>query len=193
MARLTDASVKAAKSGPVVRDLYDEGEAGLCLRVHPSERKAWCLRTRIAGKQRRFDLGEYPATSLAEARRLAAEMKKAAVRGDDPKAVLRPPPSDVPTVTDALAIYIETKADNRSHGMEQRRFALHVEPVIGTKAVDKVCKADLDELLHAMVKAGMQTEPNRVFTSLKGFFSWAVHQRGYLTDNPVVGINDRSN
>ena len=74
--------------------------------------------------------------------------------------------------------------------MEQRRFALHVERVIGTKAVDKVCKADLDELLHAMVKAGMRAERNRVFTSLKGFFSWAVHQRGYLTDNPVAGKND---
>ena len=188
MARLTDASVRAAKAGPVVRDLYDEAEAGLCLRVHPSERKAWGLRIRIGGKQRRFDLGEYPATSLAEARRHAAEMKKTAARGDDPKTVLRPAPSDVPSVTDALSVYMETKADNRSHEMEQRRFALHVEPVIGTKSVYKVSKAELDELLHTMVKAGMRAEPNRVFTSLKGFFTWAVHQRGYRVDNPMAGM-----
>ncbi|HEY3909915.1 MAG TPA: integrase arm-type DNA-binding domain-containing protein [Stellaceae bacterium] len=188
MARLTDASVKAAKAGPTVRDVYDGGEAGLCLRVHPSGRKAWGLRIRIAGKQRRFDLGEYPSTSLADARGLAAAMKKAASRGEDPSRVLRPAPSNVPTVSDALAVYMETKTDNRSHGLEQRRFAIHVEPVIGAKSVEKVSKADLDELLHAMVKAGMRAEPNRVFTSLKGFFSWAVYQRGYRADNPTAGM-----
>ena len=34
----------------------------------------------------------------------------------------------------------------------------------------------------------MRAEPNRVFTSLKGFWSWVVDQRGYRTDNPMVGM-----
>jgi integrase len=198
MKRLTDASIKAAKPAAVVRDIYDEGEGGLCLRVHPTGRKAWGLRIRLAGKQRRFDLGEYSetpkegtpkeGTSLGDARRLARTMKALAERGEDPSNALRPPPSDVPTVSEAIAVYMETKRDNRSRDQERKRFELHVEPAIGEKAVDKVSKAEIDGLLHAMVKGGMRAEPNRVFTSLKGFWSWAVYQRGYRVDNPTSGM-----
>ena len=188
MARLTDSGVKAEKPNSTIRDIYDEGEAGLCLRVYPSSRKAWGLRIRIDGRQRRFDLGEYPAKTLAEARELARAMKKTAERGEDPSNVLRPPPADIPTMTDAIAAYTTSKVGNRSCDMEKRRFALHVEPVLGAKPVDKVCKADIDELLHGMVKAGMRAEPNRVFTSLKGFFSWCAYQRGYRADNPTAGM-----
>jgi integrase len=52
-----------------------------------------------------------------------------------------------------------------------------------------VTKADLDGLLHDMAhKSGLQAEPNRVFTSMIGFWSWVVHQRGYRLDNPMAGM-----
>src|SRR5205809_6570379 len=105
MARLSDASVKAAKAGTATRDIYDAGEAGLCLRVQPSGRKGWGLRVRVAGRQHRYSIGEYPATGLGEAREFAARMKKAAARGDDPAEVL--PPSAVPTMRKAVAVYME--------------------------------------------------------------------------------------
>ena len=187
--RLTDAAVKAAKPSSATRDIYDAGEAGLCLRVQPSGRKGWGLRLRVAGKQHRYSIGEYPATGLGEARELAARMKKAAAQGGDPAEVLRPPPSEIPTVRKAIAIYMETKADNRSQEQERTRFKLHVEPVLGALHVDKVTKADIDGLLHDMVhKVGLRAEPNRVYTSLSGFWSWAVHQRGYRADNPMAGM-----
>jgi integrase len=190
MARLTDAAVKAAKPGSATRDIPDGDRSGLHLRVQPSGRKSWGLRIRINGRQPRFNIGGYPATSLAEARDIAGRMRKAAARGEDPADVLRPPPSsEMTTVGAAIAVYMETKAENRSQEQERTRFRLHVEPVLGDKPVDKVTKADIDRVLHAMVhKAGMRAEPNRVFTSLKGFWAWAVDQRGYRTDNPMVGM-----
>jgi integrase len=190
MARLTDAAVRAAKPGTITHDIYDSGEPGLCLRVQPSGRRAWGLRIRRAGVQRRYLLGDYPDTSLAEARDLAGAMKKAAARGLNPEHVLRPVrQTGMPTVSEAIAIYMETKQDNRSHGMERRRFALHVEPGLGKMPVDAPTKADIAALLHDMThKAGMRAEPNRVFTSLSGFWSWVVHQRGYRTDNPMAGM-----
>src|SRR6476646_10501337 len=139
--RLTDAAVKAVKAKTATRDMYDEGEPGLCLRVQPSGRKAWGLRVRVARRQHRYVIGEYPATTLGEARELAARMKKAAKRGGDPGEVLRPASSDVPTVSDAVTVYLETKADNRSQEQERTRFKLHVEPVLGALHVDRVSKA----------------------------------------------------
>jgi hypothetical protein len=117
-------------------------------------------------------------------------MKKAAVRGQDPGQVLRPLVLAVtPTVAEAVTLNMETKQENRSHQLEKRRFALHVEPVLGKKTVDAVAKGDIATLLHNMAhKAGMRAEPNRVFTSLSGFWYWAVHQRGYRLDNPMAGM-----
>ena len=188
--RLTDAAVKAAKAGSSTRDMYDAGAVGLCLRVQPSGTKTWGLRVSVAGKQRRFNLGEYPATSLAEARDLAARMKKAASRGQDPADVLSPPaPPAAPTMREAIGTFMETKSDNRSQAQERKRFELHVAPILGDKPVDTVTKGDIDGLLHALVhKAAMRSEPNRVFGSLKGFWSWAVYQRGYRPDDPTAGM-----
>ena len=39
---------------------------------------------------------------------------------------------------DAIADYMETKADNRSQDQERTRFKLHVEPALGEKQVDAV-------------------------------------------------------
>lgn len=189
MGRLTDAAVKAAKAGPATRDIYDEGEAGLCLRVQTSGQKAWGLRIRVNSRQRRYSLGDYPATTLAQARDLAAQLKKAASHGQDPEAVLHPPPSEMPTVAEAVKLYLETKSGNRSIALERRRFELHVIPAIGATRVDGVSKANVDDLLHQMAFGdGLKVEPNRVFTSLRGFWTWAVHQRGYRADDPMAGM-----
>jgi hypothetical protein len=93
MARLSDAAVKAVKPGSATKDIYDEAEPGLCLWVQPGGQMAWGLRIRHAGRQPRYSLGDYPATSLAEARALAAAMKKAATRGQNPE-VARPGSAD---------------------------------------------------------------------------------------------------
>ena len=192
MARLTDAGVKGAKPTDKTQDIYDEGEPGLCLRVQPSGKKGWGLRIRYRGVQHRYSLGDYPATSLAEVRVLAAAMKKNATQGLDPKLVLCPPepePATTLTVREAIARYMETKKGNRSHDLERRRFALHVEPRFGDKRIDEVTKADIANLLHDMAhSAGLRAEPNRVFTSLTGFWSWVVHQHGYRPDNPMAGM-----
>src|SRR5262245_43908364 len=85
-------------------------KAGLCLRVQPSGRRGWGLRIRINGRQRRFDIGEYPGTSLAEAREIAGRMKRASARGEDPVDVLCPaPPPETTTLAAAITLYIETK------------------------------------------------------------------------------------
>jgi hypothetical protein len=112
-------------------------------------------------------------------------MKKARARGEDPAEVLRPRPSDVLTMAAAIAVYMETKSENRSQEQERTRFKLHVEPVLGDKPVDKVTKADIDRLLHAMVhKAGMRADKPMFPNS--GLL-WALLAKGYR-HNPMAGM-----
>lgn len=175
MAALTDAAARAAKPAAADRDLADGTVPGLSLRVFKSGRKAWTLRLRMDGGQRRFDVGEYPATTLAAARDIALEARRLAGRGENPEHAIRPPPPpETTSVKQAVARWLETKAGNRSLHMEKRRMALHVEPVLGERPVRDVTRAELANLLHKMAfgEDAKPVEANRTYTSLKGFFGW---------------------
>lgn len=189
MAVLTDAAARAAKAGEADRDLADGTVPGLSLRVFRSGRKAWALRLRVAGGgQRRLDLGEYPGTSLAQARDLAVEARRRAGRGENPEHAIRPPAAPAgATVAEALARWLATKAGNRSLHLETRRMALHVEPVVGGREVRDVSRGDLASLLHDMAfgPAPKPVEANRTYTSLRGFFGWCAAM-DIRPDDPTI-------
>ena len=54
------------------------------MRVLPSGRIEFAVRYRIHGKRRRLKLGEYPAVSLAMARKRARKAQSAIDNGEDP-------------------------------------------------------------------------------------------------------------
>jgi integrase len=188
MAKLTDQQVKAAKPTNVARDITDGSVPGLSLRVTPSGHKSWALRVKWHGGRSRIDLGEYPATSLADARKLALEARRLADRGQNPEHAVRPPVSGV-TVSAAIGRWMETKRRNRSVGLERRRMELHVIPIIGDDDVRTVTKGQLAALLHSMAfgKDAKPVEANRVYTSLRGLFRWCV-EADLRDDDPSSSI-----
>lgn len=74
----------APEAAPV--DWKDKGTAGLVLRVEVSGRKTWICRYTFAGKDRRYRLGTFPATSLATARKAARKAVGLVEDGRDPQA-----------------------------------------------------------------------------------------------------------
>jgi integrase len=184
MAKLTDQAVKAAKPGKFARDITDVSVPGFSLRVTPSGHKSWALRVKWRGGRSRIDLGEYPATSLANARELALEARRLAGRGENPEHAVRPPASGV-TVAAAIDRWLETKWRNRSVDLERRRMELHVIPVVGDEDVRAVTHAQLHALVHDMAFGtnAKPVEANRVYTSLRGLFRWCV-EAGLRDDDP---------
>lgn len=184
---LTDAAVKAAKPGATAKDIADGTVPGLSLRVLPSGRKTWALRLRVDGKPIRLDVGEYPGTSLADARTLAMEARRLAGRGQNPEHAIRPPQAPPGlTVAEATARWLAGKADNRSLGMERRRMELHVAPVLGSRQVRDVSRADIAALLHDMAFGSdpKPVEANRTYSSLRGLFRWCA-EMGLREDDPT--------
>jgi hypothetical protein len=59
-------------------------EHGLYLEIHPAGKKVWKLRYWISGKEGKVKLGEYPLTSLKEARSKRDEARKLAEAGIKP-------------------------------------------------------------------------------------------------------------
>ena len=63
---LTDTKLRNFK--PDEKAYQEADEAGLFVEVMPGGAKVWRLRYRLAGKQEKVTLGDYPTYSLGEAR-----------------------------------------------------------------------------------------------------------------------------
>ncbi len=100
---LTDTKLKNLKP----RDkAYQEADGGgLLVVVMPGGAKPWRFRYRMAGKQEKVTLGEYPAYSLAEARQWRDDCAALAKRGLSPMALKRgdPIPDDAKSEAKELA------------------------------------------------------------------------------------------
>ena len=78
-------------------------DRGLYLRVRGVSR-AWVFRWKQAGKVRELGLGATAIRSLAEARTIAKELRKAIAEGTDPATVLHPEPERKPKNFKSLAL-----------------------------------------------------------------------------------------
>lgn len=82
---LTDTAIRQAKPKEKSYKLSDS--QGLYLEVMPGSSKLWRLKYRIAGKEKRYAIGAYPAVSLAEAREKRDAARKLIAVGVDPVQV----------------------------------------------------------------------------------------------------------
>src|SRR4051794_106245 len=84
---LTVQAVERLKPHPQVRrEIPDAGMPSLYLVIHPTGRKAWCVRYRFGGRTRKMMLGPYPALDLATARSRARDAVQTITLGRDPGA-----------------------------------------------------------------------------------------------------------
>lgn len=100
---LTDTKLRNLKPGEKAYQEADEG--GLFVEVMPGGAKVWRLRYRLAGKQEKVTLGDYPTYSLGEARTWRDDCKVLAGRGLSPMALKRgdPVPDDTAPAVKEMA------------------------------------------------------------------------------------------
>jgi integrase len=87
--KFTDRTVSALKSGSARVDYWDDCLPGFGLRVTPDGDKTFCVKYRIAGKQRWFSLGRFSKISLATARDMARDAFELVRKGTDPAIAKR--------------------------------------------------------------------------------------------------------
>jgi hypothetical protein len=89
-ARLSAAQLSALAPTGEEFDIIDPAVAGLALRVGPKGTKRWLFRFRWRGRRPRIALGDFPQTSIGEARELAVAHRGEIKRGIDPRKSERP-------------------------------------------------------------------------------------------------------
>jgi integrase len=132
---LTTLKVKHAGTGR-----HADGH-GLYLLVRESGTRSWVLRMQYAGQRRDFGLGPTHDVPLADARILAANLRKAVRSGLDPSFKRRVSWKSAPTfekVTRACYDAMKGAWKDQRHVSWMSSFERHVFPQIGTKAVTAV-------------------------------------------------------
>lgn len=106
---MTDTKLRNLKPG--AKAYQEADESGLFVEIMPGGAKVWRMRYRLAGKQEKVTLGDYPTYSLAESRAWRDDCKALSGRGLSPMALKRgdPIPSDTaPAVKEMAQAFIRT-------------------------------------------------------------------------------------
>lgn len=185
---LTDLKLKRYKSPEGKRHiLWDKG--GLGIRFG-EKHKIWVFRYSFEGRRLMMTLGEYPAKSLEEARKEAAEAALKVKRGVDPaaeKKMAREARIAAPTVEQFVNEIDTFELAQKKSGKETKRLLDYdVVPVWGKRKVADIKRRDIVLLLDGIRKRAPITA-NRVHSALSRLFNFAA-ERGVIEDSPCTRI-----
>ena len=166
------------------------GSAGLSLLVKKTANgrisRSWSQRIRINGKLTNRGLGSYPEITLAHARKLAVENKRAVAEGRDPFDSGR-----VPFFRDALERVIEIqrggwRGNTKTEASWRSTMAAYVLPKLGRRLVDHISSADVMGVLLPIWTSKPETA-RRVRRRIAAVMKWS-QARGHRGENPVEAI-----
>jgi len=194
MGKLSDIQLRAwVKAGNPITGKSDGG--GLTFTLSRAGVAAWVLRYRHGGKQPEYSIGRYPDISLAEARVLAAELRRRVQQGEDIAASKQDEKAKAAAekakalikanTTSALAAEWLARAISDSHRPKVARVLdRYALPEIGLLSPEQVQPAHVDHVLRQTVKAGAPTTANDLLRYLKRLFAFA-RKRRIVTHNPA--------
>lgn len=187
--RISDKLTRAAEAPERGnRIVYDDALKGFGLRVTAKGARSFVLNYRVKGRERRITIGQYPAWSVAAARRQAEEYRRRINLGDDPLEE-REAVRAAPTVADLFERYakehLPTKAP-RSAADDRSMWMKDILPAIGPKKVADVSSTDCDAL-HRAISRDRPTRANRVIEVLRKAMNLAIRW-GWIERNPASGV-----
>jgi integrase len=178
--RLTDTRVAAIKAPAEGRDEYPDWKVtGLRLRVGISGRKVWIVRARAGASVINKKLGVYPHMGLADAREAAGLILEQLDQNGG--SFLKR------TFGHTAEAWVDEHAKRHNTAWENQHRLLqrHVYPEWKDKKLADINRDDVEELI-----AGIEGDvlPNRVHTTVKTIFRWAVSEKRWLNNSPAEGV-----
>ncbi len=173
---------------------YEKTESsGLGIRVMPSGNKSWIYRYTLNGKRQKMTLGKYPAISLKQARDFIRQAERLKEQGINPiEHQKQKKPQNIYTVEKLCAEWYNTYVSkNRKKPLQiKQQIETNIIPLLGNKELSKLQAIDISHALDVIVKRGAPILANRILSSLKQAFNFAV-SRGNIPQNPAISIRAR--
>lgn len=184
---LTVKAIEAAKPQGKGYKLADSG--GLYLFITPAGSKSWRANYQRNGKQATRTYGQWPAVSLADARKAHAQAK-------DAIAIDEVAPKKAPTFRSVANEWLKLKLPTLSNGKHQIQVANTLErfayPVLGSRGIDTIKRAELVAVVQAVQSDGrggadMVETAHRVAGRITAVFDYA-QDAGLIESHPAAGL-----
>ena len=174
MAKITKRTVDALSPQERERVVWDDDLKGFGVRIHPSGRKVYIVKTRFRGRAVKVTIGPHGAVTPAEARTRAAEIISDARAGKDPAAG-RGANANAPTMRELgkrfLEEYVPSHCKPSTEAEYRRSVTLFIDPGIGRLRVPDIQRKDIAALHHGMRETPYQA--NRTLGVLSKMFNMA--------------------
>jgi integrase len=202
--KLTDKSLRALK--PTGREQTVGDGGGLWIRILPAIKGGtvnFYYRFQINNKERRFNCGSYPDTSLADARRKRNIARKLVEQGCDP--VEQAAEAKASTEAALAAQRLEKTVDGlfedwervylSAHHKDGGAFAraaytLDVKPIIGTMRARDVRLPHIIRVIDGLLDRGVRRKANMVLSQLRQMFRHGLG-RGIVDTDPTLGVSKK--
>jgi integrase len=165
------------------------GERGLLVAVHPTGRKVYFVRFQVgrgSGRQEKSrEIGNFDEIPLAQACTMAAGVRAAVARGEDPFGERLAGYSFAMLFARWLEDY--AKRRKRSWAEDERRWRLHLEPQLGRMPITDITRAMLTERLHGVAAQAGPIQANRVGALLSIVFNWSLDM-GLVEQTPAFRL-----
>jgi integrase len=167
----------------------DTKTSGLQLRVTLRGVKTFSVFRRTkGGRPERLTLGRFPAMSVEQARRAAAQVN-AAIEDRRNPAELRRTLRGERTFAELFGEYLErhSRPNKRTWREDESKYRQYLSRVLGGKKASTVSRTDVAGIHSTTTRSGHPTTANRVLALVSSVFSWGI-SAGLVESNPSRGI-----
>ena len=189
--KLNDEAVKGLdKPAKGNRIRYDGGEGairGFGARVTASGAKSFVLNYTVAGRERRYTIGGYPAWSVAAARNEAKRLRQEIDQGQDPLAE-RVDAREAPTVAKLCERYLAEHAVKKRTEADDKSMVDRFLRRLRTRKVAEITFTDVDGLHREVTKTAGPYAANRLVSLLSKMFALSIKWQ-MRPDNPAKGVD----
>ena len=179
---------------------------GFGVRTRPTGRKSYIAQYDFYGRSRKITIGTHGKMTVDQAREKARAILGKAQLGIDEAETKAKRRAEI-TVAQLCDEYLADGCDKKKSSTietDKGRIARHIKPLLGTKKISDVSRADIERFLRAVAtgktaKVLTNDQGNRVKVTggkgtatrtvrlLGGIFTYAV-QHGYIETNPRSGV-----
>lgn len=211
MAKLTKRLVDAAESREKDYVIWDDELPGFGLRVFASGKRSYVLQYRALGRSRRYTIGLHGVWTAESARQEAKVQLGRVAQGDNP-AEERQLDHKAITVKELCTLYVNDlnaglilgkggrPKKPTTVGTDIGRIERHIIPLLGTRRVKDLTKADINKVLKDIMagktRVSVKTKKLRGKAIVRGGAGTATRTVGllggiltYAVENGVIAIN----
>ncbi len=167
----------------------DTGVRGLCLRINQKGWKVFSVHKRVKnGRTQRITIGEYPSTTIEQARKKALEIVSMLSAGVSVAEGLKIKRSQM-TFADLFELfYKQHSVPNKiTHVSDRQKYIKYLKAPLGNKKLAEIDRGDIGSIHSSITASGHGVTANRTIALISAVFSWAI-DRGYYALNPASGI-----